>query len=989
MRFSVNCECGKSTEVRKSMAGIAIQCPHCGERLEIPSLRVLQDYAKRDLPAPCADLDETQTDDRVGADDETEIPESLFVHFCGKVGSKGRVSSSAYENYGDLVSQTVDRFAALIPASSPYELMLSCAILPNDKKLVLVETSPNSLDPDLCERLRRAAEQIQTPPVQQGPVAFVVYRHSPDKRVHQISTRPFAPYHRSIQAIGVDKALMHAAGLSADHLPDVSSQSSASRETLIGKVKRFFAKLFPPQTQAEANGSSAPNEDYEATKTRVEAVEQYFAMVELEQLVEAVDKDPSNVDYRIALAAKHVAQQDWIAAIENYDAAIRLTPSCTPLYGRRAGVHAAADNFQSSLADWNRAIELSPEEPWFYVHRSGIYAELEALPQMREDVERACELAPREPLFLLTRAGQRIGQGDLQGGKEDLQLVLDLDPNSGRGHEQMGWIHLQADFHDPSLAIDHLSRAIELMPHAIDARIHRSLTYAGQNKFELALEDCEKAIENAPESPAGYGAKGRVLQMRGDFPEAIECCSKAIELGLEIPMVLLARGFSYAATDQLELALLDSEAALEMDPDHPLACQLHGMLNIQRGELDSAMEALMKARDAAPDWPEPREQIALLHRMNENPEAAIEEQSILISKQPRHAGHFVNRAFAYTQSGDYDKAREDYDHACKLEPENEQILYLRGCFLMDREQYEPALRDFDRVIELTADNDDARYRRAALLLRLKRCDEALVEYETLVARHPDDPNAYTGRACAHQMVGDEKAAQADLDRLSQIEPEKSDESLVHSLCAKVSRLESEERYDEAIEVAEEVIALIPDEATGYRLRAWMYWYNEQFVEAFDDYSRLLEKDPDNLQLLNARGQVQAEMGEWQAALDDLDRAIDLGREAGQTQLLGYALNGRSFALAGIGRMDDSKRDFEESIQLCPSNAWAHYNRGIVLYQQGEIDEARERLLQALDCNDPPLSKRKRARTSAVLTKLYDETSGDDRAGGGDPEPASP
>ena len=128
-----------------------------------------------------------------------------------------------------------------------------------------------------------------------------------------------------------------------------------------------------------------------------------------------------------------------------------------------------------------------------------------------------------------------------------------------------------------------------------------------------------------------------------------------------------------------------------MEPENPFALQFRGTLSIQRGELDTAMESLMKARELAPEWSEPHEQLALLHRLTANPQAAVEEQSILVAQQPGNPAHYVNRAFAYTQLGDYESARCDYDKACQLDPENEQVFYLRGCFFMDRQEPELAL----------------------------------------------------------------------------------------------------------------------------------------------------------------------------------------------------------------------------------------------------------------------------------------------------------
>jgi tetratricopeptide (TPR) repeat protein len=778
--------------------------------------------------------------------------------------------------------------------------------------------------------------------------------------VDQVGIQPFGRYQQSIQRHGVDAALMRAAGLRLD-----SELDEHQKQTLLQRVRRFFA------------GSAAASHDKDDQRhggncTQMNAwlcqVEQYYAETSVEELQRFVVHRPDDLACHAALALRYTEMEDWPEAIAQYTAALGIAPDFAPLYGRRAAVHFASSNRQAALTDWNKAIELAPLEPWFFVYRSQLYADLEAWPQAESDLDSACALAPREPATFLARAGIRLAMGSYLAAIEDLKRVLQLDPNSGRAHLHLGWIHQQAELQDLNMAIDHLTRAIDLMPSEVEPRAQRSVVYAFQNKFELALEDCDALIEMKPDLGLGYGVRGRILQMQGEFSEAIEACTRAIDLGMETSSVLLARGLAYAATDQPELALSDCNAAIALDPDNPLAYQLRGMLSMQRGELDTAMEALMKARDIAPEWAGPREQLALLHRITENPQAAVEEQSILVAQQPKSPEHYVNRAFAYTQLGSYEDAKRDYDRACELDPENEDILYLRGCFLMDRQEAEAALRDFEHVLAIADDHDDARFRRAAILLQLKRHTEALGDFGKLIAKYPDDPRAYTGRAYTHQVIGNELAADADLDQLMRIIPEKSQEMTIQSLSGKVRWLESQDRYDEAIEVSEEIIEIAPEDTTGYELRAWIRWYTEQYVEAYDDYTRLLEMKPDDPSVLNSRGQVQAEMGDCRSALDDLDASIERSREAGQTQLLAFALNGRALALAELDRMDESTRDYEESLRLCPTNAWAYYNRGVVMYRRGDHSEAKKLFEIAIQSSAPPLTKRKRDRAQALLDK---------------------
>ncbi|MEO1529185.1 MAG: tetratricopeptide repeat protein [Planctomycetota bacterium] len=975
--FAVLCECGSTTPVRSTRAGLTIQCSACGDRIRVPALRTLREYAERGEPAPSADLP-------ADAAPGNSIPESFATHYCGEVGLYGRVSASAMNNYLGEVQAKVATFADQLNQTSRLELLVSCSLIPDRPPLLLLETSPASVEVDAVSQLEAEIQALPSPPVVDGPVAFLIYQRVRMRPADQIPLQPFGPLQPEIQIEGVEAAL-----LNAGHGRRVSSLKKLTRW-----MRRFFSQPANDQekkTQAEEPRNETPHELSKQWIHYVESLadradEQFLRngarTKTTRQLAyvwsqskfsflgrrDQVVPEPLELSCRIALAAKAQTVEDWEQAIEWYSEAIQLEPECASLYGRRATLHQAQGNRQPALADWNRSIELEPKEPWFYVHRADIYGDLEAWPQALADLDRACELVPREPEFLLRRSIIFSAQKNQPGSLESLQAVLKLDPNSGHAHRQLGLIYQTDELADLQRAEHHLTRAVELMPDSIDPLLHRSFFFASVNKLELAMDDCNRVLRLEPESDVGHGLRGRIQQLNGDHEEAIESCTVAIEKGCRLPLVFLARAAAYASTDQLELARLDCDEAIEIDPENPAACHLRGMLSVQQGELDTAMEAFEKAREFAPDWADPRAHLALVHRLNEDPQSAVAEQLELIEKQPDIGEHYLNRAFAYAQLGEFDNALSDHNRACELEPENEHFIYFRGCYLMDRQQPEKALTDFDRVLELAGDYDNARLRRASLLLQLKRHQEALTEYEHLIAKHPDDPQAYSGRAYTLQMFGDESAANRDLEQVKEIAPDHSEAMDIQSLHAKVNWLSDQERYDEAIDVANEMIETMPEEPIGYRLRARIYWYSEQHVEAFEDYSRLLEMTPDEPDLLNCRGQVQAEMGEHRNALDDLDRAIDQSRELGQSQVLAFALNGRALALAGIDRDEESRRDYEESVELCPNNAWAHYNRGLVLFQSGQLEQAQQAMRQSLECDHPELTKRKRERAQAILNK---------------------
>jgi tetratricopeptide (TPR) repeat protein len=256
-----------------------------------------------------------------------------------------------------------------------------------------------------------------------------------------------------------------------------------------------------------------------------------------------------------------------------------------------------------------------------------------------------------------------------------------------------------------------------------------------------------------------------------------------------------------------------------------------------------------------------------------------------------------------------------------------------------------------------------------LLLELRRFDEAVEEFAQLVSKYPDHPQAYAGRAIAFAALGNSQGAKEDTDRLGKVSPEMVEEVELQTKAAALYSLVHKYDYDGAFASAEQIIAQYPEKSLGYRLRGYVHWEREEYVEAVDDYSQVLKIDGPRADCLSSRGQLLAELGEYQRALADLDESIAMAREAGHKIVLAYALNGRALAFSGMGRDEDSTRDFGESVGLCPTNPWVYYHRGIRKFQLNQWNDAKNMLQLALDLKEPPLSKRKILRAEAVLKKI--------------------
>jgi tetratricopeptide (TPR) repeat protein len=184
-----------------------------------------------------------------------------------------------------------------------------------------------------------------------------------------------------------------------------------------------------------------------------------------------------------------------------------------------------------------------------------------------------------------------------------------------------------------------------------------------------------------------------------------------------------------------------------------------------------------------------------------------------------------------------------------------------------------------------------------------------------------------------------------------------------------------EQYRECAEFFSQYIANHPNEALAYSLRAGALWYSGDTSNAIEDYTKALEFDPKDSRALSGRGQIYAEQGEFKKAVQDLDAALDnLGQtpvpnERWRTVLRAFALNGRAASYAGLGEFDRALSEFENSILLCPQNAWVYYNRAEAYERRGETANALENYKLALTMKRPKLNAQRRRNAELKVKTL--------------------
>lgn len=107
---------------------------------------------------------------------------------------------------------------------------------------------------------------------------------------------------------------------------------------------------------------------------------------------------------------------------------------------------------------------------------------------------------------------------------------------------------------------------------------------------------------------------------------------------------------------------------------------------------------------------------------------------------------------------------------------------------------------------------------------------------------------------------------------------------------------------------------IPGDVQALTVLGYAEWQAGSPADAEATFSQALHWDSDAAAALAGRGQARADLGSYQAALDDLNRALKLGLE-GVTEA--DTRSARALALAGLGRAADARSELAASLRLAP------------------------------------------------------------------------
>ena len=430
---------------------------------------------------------------------------------------------------------------------------------------------------------------------------------------------------------------------------------------------------------------------------------------------------------------------------------------------------------------------------------------------------------------------------------------------------------------------------------SFEAHLGLSKVFLAKERLDLALTECNKAIAVDSSQSEAFATKAQLYLKLCDFSRSIDAYARAIKIASNSATkanYLYLRGAVYYETAQFDLALKDFRRSCRLRPNHAGAWVWQAAACSRLECWSAANESLAKAMTIRPETASQYRQLG--RRIAKK---AVKYFSAEIKKGNDGRQNYRDRAVANQFLHMYASAIEDLTTALDRDPGNADLLVRRGQVYASTGDYSSANEDFGKAIKIDRRNHSARY----------------------------------SRAQCRSMVGDFVGARRDIQkaiRISAIHPQ------YHKLLANV--FVQLQQHGEVINCLNRATMLDSTDAASYRMRGDSHVATKNWIAAINDYTRSMELDRSQTDLLIDRGSAHARAEKPDLAIVDYELALT------RNPLFVKAWSGRANCLMMLGQHDyalvwltKALHRFPKPRDLCE----LLFARGKVFYSAGRFSEA--------------------------------------------------
>lgn len=444
-----------------------------------------------------------------------------------------------------------------------------------------------------------------------------------------------------------------------------------------------------------------------------------------------------------------------------------------------------------------------------------------------------------------------------------------------------------------------LERWSELEPDAEDLPRMYAVTYLKLEQPEKAVPYIEQILTDAHESPADEAlAVKQLLAKEATTRDAYVVLQKLNEREDKNKHLLVLQSRYAAQLQDYDEALALLDEVLATDPTLYEVLIIKSRILSAQGENEEATALIKQVVDEYPENNALRLQYARMLVEQRDLDAATQQYVLLYEKQPEDGEVALSLALLYIETKQLDEAVEVLKHLIDIDKQVPVANYYLGRIAQNQGDEKQAIAYYLRVNS----GDyvfDAKLRIGILLAELGKPDEGLAKLEALA----ENQSVWALRVRAYLAQGE--------------------------------ILRSEKRFKEGVEMYSRALLQNREDTTLLYARGLMAEKVDRLDMAEADLLKVITKEPENADALNALGYTLADRtSRYQEAMEYIERAAALVPDDPAI------LDSLGWVSYRLGKMDDAIKWLSKAFEkLEDAEIAAHY--GEVLWKTNQKDKARE------------------------------------------------
>ena len=477
-----------------------------------------------------------------------------------------------------------------------------------------------------------------------------------------------------------------------------------------------------------------------------------------------------------------------------------------------------------------QALTLEPNHPEALRLLADLDVRSERYAEARSKYDQVAEQGGIPPEALQALAFCQFQTGDIERAKDTYRQLLAHDPENGLTKHNLSIIE-----NTPSEIPAKLTEADSNLDTApVNEFLEQADFFQQAGNAEAALAELKRALELEPKNPRLIEALGSGLFQQERFEEARRHFRHLIELQPRNAMAYTRLAMTSYATDRYDEFESSLGLALEIDPELPEMLHFMGKINLEQKRYYDAGRIFVK----------------------------------LVELEPNNVQNFLALAVCLYQGDQTEAAKETYERALQLDPENQ--IAQTNLMAIDKGVSPDEIETEMQEAQSASQPLNALLEEAQAALEQDNPQSAITLLENMLAQHPNEAVLLSALGNLYFSEGQLEEALEYFRRNSELQPT----DVVVQLQTATTALLAED-YETFETYTERALELEPDNPHGLKLLATANFRAQQYKEAAELYRQALPGLPEDIEIILALGVCFHNLNDNGTAESCFKRALEI------------------------------------------------------------------------------------------------------------------